>query len=552
MADLYAKFLYETNAIRHSKVVRTSGPDLISYGAFEISKVMSGLSRGGVLIVEAAHFLVSSGASAGNLKLEMLFSGLEKMEETVYIIFSGYGKRMQDLPMQHPAYTSFVPNAIRFADYKDRELLEILIRGLKTRFPQALEVKGGLYGIYMRIVARRIGRGRGKEGFGNAREVNNMVTRIIGRQADRLFQEMKSGQTPNERILTREDIVGPPPSITFENSKAWKRLNRMIGLQSVKDTIRALVHQLQINYNQELQELPLRQCSLNQLFLGNPGTGKTTVAKLYGQVLADIGMLSKGEVIVKTPSDFVGSVLGESEANTKAILNAAIGKVLIIDEAYGLAGNSTRDPKLQSADSYKTAVIDTLVAEVQSTPGEDRAVLLLGYKDRMEAMLEDTNSALARRFPVASAFVFEDFTREEMTDILDLKLEEQALRIDDNTRKVMLEVLERARCRPGFGNAGEIDILLDRAKLRQQTRLAKSETLERAEYLEANDVDENYDRASRDDGAIAALFDGFVGLQHLVDRLETYQRVVRKSRLLDIDPQESIPFNFIFCGPPGE
>lgn len=86
-------------------------------------------------------------------------------------------------------------------------------------------------------------------------------------------------------------------------------------------------------------------------------------------------------MVVKTPADFVGSVLGESEKNTKGILEASIGKVLVIDEAYGLCGAVGG-----IADPYKTAVIDTIVAEVQSTPGEDRCVLLLGYHDQMQTM----------------------------------------------------------------------------------------------------------------------------------------------------------------------
>lgn len=96
-------------------------------------------------------------------------------------------------------------------------------------------------------------------------------------------------------------------------------------------------------------------------------------------------------VVFRNPADFVGSVLGESEKNTKEILKATEGKVLIIDEAYmlypgGKGGGNTADP-------YKTAVIDTIVAEVQSTPGEDRCVLLLGYKDQMAEMLENSNPA---------------------------------------------------------------------------------------------------------------------------------------------------------------
>lgn len=136
-------------------------------------------------------------------------------------------------------------------------------------------------------------------------------------------------------------------------------------------------------------------------------------------------------MVVKNPADFVGNVLGASEANTKGILASTVGKVLIIDEAYMLASGAASDP-------YKVAVIDTIVAEVQSTPGEDRCVLLLGYKEQMEEMFRDVNPGLARRFPLESAFVFEDFNDDEMRRILDLKLKDVGFSATDQAKKVAM------------------------------------------------------------------------------------------------------------------
>ena len=123
-------------------------------------------------------------------------------------------------------------------------------------------------------------------------------------------------------------------------------------------------------------------------------------------------MLSKEDVIVKTPQDFIGEHLGQSEKNTKAILDAAKGCVLVIDEAYGLtAPKGTTDP-------YRTAVIDAIVAEVHGIPGDDRCVLLLGYKDNMSEMINKANPGLARRFQMADAFEFQDYNDEDLLVIL--------------------------------------------------------------------------------------------------------------------------------------
>ncbi|KAJ8584989.1 hypothetical protein M405DRAFT_865786 [Rhizopogon salebrosus TDB-379] len=155
--------------------------------------------------------------------------------------------------------------------------------------------------------------------------------------------------------------------------------------------------------------------SLNRVFLGSPGTGETTVAKLYGHILTELELLSNGEVVAKNPSDFVGAYLGHSEKNTKAILDSIVGKVLVIDEecdprygcsndinlvfhAYMLYSNDINlvfhaymlysGKSSGSQDQFKMTVIDTMVVEIQSVPGEDCCVLILGYKEQMEDMLQ--------------------------------------------------------------------------------------------------------------------------------------------------------------------
>lgn len=256
-------------------------------------------------------------------------------------------------------------------------------------------------------------------------------------------------------------------------------------------------------------------------------------------------------MVVKNPSDFVGSVLGQSEQNTKGILASALGKVLVIDEAYGLYGGG--DSQGSSSDPYKTAVIDTIVAEVQSVPGDDRCVLLLGYKYQMENMFQNVNPGLSRRFPIASAFNFEDFSQDELGVIFDRKLKSQGYRVTEQAKRVAMEMLDRARNRPNFGNGGEIDIILDAAKSRHQQRLSRQGTSKAGEsdLLEAEDFDPDFDRAERSDASVRDLFKDTVGSEGVVSLLEGYQETVRTLKALDMDPKENIPFNFLFRGPPG-
>ena len=257
-------------------------------------------------------------------------------------------------------------------------------------------------------------------------------------------------------------------------------------------------------------------------------------------------------MVVKNPSDFIGSVLGESEKNTKGILASTVGKVLVIDEAYGLYGGGKGDGAGSQADPYKTAVIDTIVAEVQSTPGEDRCVLLLGYKDQMEDMFQKVNPGLSRRFPLDSAFAFHDFSDDELRRILDLKLKQQGFEATDQAKKVALDVLRRARNRPHFGNAGEVDILLNTAKTRHQQRLSMGKKPKNTAALEAQDFDEDFDRGERAETNVRMLFEGVVGCDDIIAQLEGYQETARNMKKIGMDPREQIPFNFLFRGPPGK
>lgn len=266
--------------------------------------------------------------------------------------------------------------------------------------------------------------------------------------------------------------------------------------------------------------------------------------------------------MVKNPSDFVGAALGQSEQKTKGILASAVGKVLVIDEAYGLYGGGGNQGA--SSDPYKTAVIDTIVAEVQSVPGDDRCVLLLGYKDQMETMFQNVNPGLSRRFPIASAFSFDDFSQDELRKIVHLKLKDQGYQASGQAVSVAMEILDRARNRPNFGNAGEVDILLNDTKARHQRRLTmtrqkggdsqaptKAGLVDDDTLLSAQDFDPDFDRANSSTTNVKALFKDTVGSEQVVTLLEGYQDTVRRLKSLDMDSKENIPFNFLFRGPPG-
>lgn len=574
VARLYAKFLAAMGIIPGQMFTETTGSRLANDGISGCQKIIDATLQdgGGAIFIDEAYQLVQGGSFGGGV-LDFLLAEVENLTGKIVFILAGYERPMEKFFGHNEGLPSRFPHQLKFEDFDDTELMEIMQSSIERTYKRQMKVDDGLGGLYCRVLARRIGRGRGREGFANARAVENAMARVSERQSERLSQRRRQGLLPiDDFFFDRHDLIGLDPSQALKSSKAWDKLQGMIGLHEVKKTVEALVDTMRYNFKRELNEQPLVEYSLNKVFLGNPGTGKTSIAKIYGQVLVDIGFLSNGEgmrkklfwnvfhrltsktVVVKNPSDFVGSVIGESEKTTKGILAATLGKVLVIDEAYGLFSGGTSDGTGAKSDPYRTAVVDTIVAEVQSTPGDDRCVLLLGYKDQMEQMFQNVNPGLSRRFPMDQAFVFEDFTEKELDLILDLRLKEQGYSVTDRARRVCLEMLERSRNRPHFGNAGEIDILLNTAKMRHQKRLSsnKSTSAPNDAILDAIDFDENFDRADKSETSISKMFEGVVGCESIVAKLQGYQKMVKSLRKLNMDPREQLPFNFIFRGPPGK
>ncbi|KAJ6531790.1 P-loop containing nucleoside triphosphate hydrolase protein [Mycena capillaripes] len=552
VARHYAKFLTSVGILPGNEFIETTGSRMSNDGVPGVKKMLEELlaAGGGTVFVDEAYQLTAPQNYQGPQVLDFLLAEMENNVGTAVFIFAGYEKEMETFFEHNPGLISRVPYQLKFADYSDSQLLGMLEQLVKKAWSGNMKVEDGIGGLYARIAVRRLGRGRGRPGFGNARALNNMFAQVKTRQAARITRQRKEGGFPDDFLLTGEDFIGPDPSRATQESTAWVKLQKLTGLTSVKTTVQSILAMIETNYHRELQEKEPLQMSFNHVFFGSPGTGKTTVAKLYGQILADLFLISKGEVVVKNPADFIGNVLGASESNTKAILANTVGKVLVIDEAYMLYGAGSTGAQ---NDPYKTAVIDTIVAEIQSVPGEDRCVLMLGYEDQMMEMFQNVNPGLSRRFNIESAFRFEDFDDSELLDILNSKLAGQNLDATDTAKNVAIELLGRARIRPNFGNAGEVENLLSLAKKRYQTRqnLLPPQNRSFDVVFEPQDFDPEFDRSSHASTNLVKLFEDVVGCDEIITKLAEYQTTANTAKLRGMDVRDLIPTNWVFKGPPG-
>jgi SpoVK/Ycf46/Vps4 family AAA+-type ATPase len=450
---------------------KLSGAEALRDGPSEFKKLLNRI-EGGTLFLDEVYQLQPKQNNDGRDIMNLLLTYAEEKRETTTIILAGYMDEINDLLSFNPGLTSRFPNMWNFEDYSERDLQQIFEKMVSDRAHIVAQHTPSI----SRVVAARLSKGRGMPGFANARAVRNIVDASCKRLSERLAPRIIDGATGSvgspdglkkEDLVTlsREDVLGEKPDL--ENTPELGELRRLTGLDEVKEKVVELMHLQMANFDREQRGEKTLDIPLHRIFYGKPGTGKTTVAKIFGRLLKRFGFLSNGDVVVKGPADFLGDATGVSEKKTIDILESCRGKVLVIDECYGL------NPK-RGGNSFAGNVIDTLVQRVQGTPGEDIAIILCGYEDEVNALLRDANPGLSRRFRSEDAFRFVDYTNSQLVDILREKVRAAGLSITLPTAEGAIAIVSRERAKPNFGNAGAVENLLSRAKERMQSRLTKA------------------------------------------------------------------------------
>jgi len=264
------------------------------------------------------------------------------------------------------------------------------------------------------------------------------------------------------------DLTAPPDAIDlaalFRETKIHEVLDELerdlVGLAPVKARIRDVAALLLVDRGRRLVGLPAEPPSLHMCFTGNPGTGKTTVALRMAEILHRLGYVRKGHLIAVTRDDLVGQYIGHTAPKTREVLKKAMGGVLFIDEAYYLY-------RPENERDYGQEAIEILL-QVMENQRDDLVVILAGYKDRMNTFFQ-SNPGMASR--IAHHIDFPDYGADELYAIAQLMLAKMGYRLAADAEPVLREYIARRIPQPHFANARSIRNALDRARLRQASRL---------------------------------------------------------------------------------
>lgn len=271
----------------------------------------------------------------------------------------------------------------------------------------------------------------------------------------------------------------PPEPEKIEDLK--KELHSYIGLNLIKEEVESLINWIEICKQRKAFDLPTPELSLHMVFSGNPGTGKTMIARLMARIYHSLGILSKGQLVEVDRSGLVAGYVGQTAGKTTEVVNKALGGVLFIDEAYTLINKSEND--------FGQEAVDTILKAMEDNRN-DLVVIVAGYTELMEEFIH-SNPGLESRF---NRFMhFPDYTIEEMMGIFDMRCSQSGYQLADTARDELQTILEeKSKDVGGFGNARGVRNLFEKAIAEQADRLAAlTEPMTKALLMTLTEADIN-------------------------------------------------------------
>lgn len=436
-------------------------------------------ARGGILFIDEAYSLARSGEDSRDYGKEVIEILLKEMSDgpgDIAIFVAGYPKEMYAFIESNPGLKSRFAQYFIFDDYLPEELYDISLSiadKLKLHIDEDARKA-------LKLELTEAFRNRDKN-FGNARFVEGVI------QKSKMLMALRLMNVQDQKILTKEQLS----TITSEDIKnvfadtkrkelklaineaelklALDELHELIGMQNVKTEIDELVRL--IRYYNEIGKDVLNKFSLHSIFTGNPGTGKTTVARILGKIFKALGILERGHTVETDREGLIAGFVGQTAIKTASKIDEAMGGVLFIDEAYALSSGGS------SQNDFGAEAISTILKRMEDNRGKF-LVFVAGYPDNMNDFLA-ANPGLNSRFD--KKLHFEDYTSEEMMQIAQVILKQEDLQLDE-AATAHLETYFTALFKNKdkfFGNARTVRQTISEAIKNQNLRMANIPAAER-------------------------------------------------------------------------
>ncbi|WP_373653832.1 AAA family ATPase [Schlesneria sp. DSM 10557] len=450
----HAMGLLSHGRVREVNPVSHFGSQYVSQFAEQVAEQFR-LAKGGVLFIDEAYQLAEQDQG-----VQIIHQIVQTLTQPTFadtlVIMAGYRDPINRLLERNPGLASRIPNEIVFEQFSVDELAALFHRELEkrdhlVRSDERETFDGGL--------RPRISRERGDPHFANARSLQTLVDEVLDHQRARI-----EATGDPQRMRVRLEDLGVSQATSEDIQRLMQELDdRFVGMTTVKDQMRdiAIDVQMQAELGGQSPKAP------RMLFLGNPGTGKTSAARELARLLKAVGAVVSDRWVETRGTELKGSFLGQTKDKVIEVIADARGGVLFIDEVYSL-GNDCG-----GMDSYALEAIDAIVGQTELPENVQTAIILAGYLKPMRAFL-GTNPGLARRFPATISFP--DYSDEECLEILQrwfvrtqsgltLPIEKPGV------RDTLLSAIGQRRLRPHFGNAGDIEELGQRIVSARNSRL---------------------------------------------------------------------------------
>ncbi|NBE80127.1 right-handed parallel beta-helix repeat-containing protein [Micromonospora rubida] len=479
VARIFARVLATLGVLSGGQLVEVSRSDLVAEhvgGTAVKTTAKFEEALGGVLFIDEAYTLAPDGGhDFGREAVDTLVKLMEDHRDEVVVVVAGYAPNMRTFLAANPGLESRFSRTIQFDSYSDDELATIVERLCRTHH-YVLEYET------RQALVRHFSEQARSETFGNARLARQVFEDMLGRQAYRLSHNPRTPDIELARLLPEDlgesSAAQPEPASRRQVvDDLLGRLNAMVGLDDVKREVADVIDLITSTEARNRAGLPTPTISRHLVFAGAPGTGKTSVARLYGQLLNAMGVLRTGQLVEVSRADLVGQYVGHTAVKTTDVFNRARGGVLFIDEAYALAGEGN---------DFGREAIDTLV-KLMEDHRDDVVVIAAGYTGDMRRFLAN-NVGLASRF--SRQIPFASYTASELVSVLQTLARDGGFDFSNDSIPLLYRHFDGLTRDETFGNGRYARQLLERAITKQANRLrgGVAPTVEEMRQLCAADV----------------------------------------------------------------